>query len=67
MSLSPNGINVILCGLLLTSLNFAVTLQNMRIYGLTLYNMSKYVCSVGIIASMLLLFLPILTGIIDWP
>ena len=69
MSLSPVGIDVIICGLLLsgisstlTSLNFFVTIQNMRCYGMTLSNMSVYVWSIIITASMLLLVLPILTG-----
>merc|ERR1711862_18112 len=69
MSLSPIGLDVIICSLLLsgvssslTSLNFFVTLQNMRCYGMTLSNMSVYAWSVGITASMLLLVLPVLTG-----
>ena len=69
MSLSPVGIDISICGLLisgisstLTSLNFFVTIQNMRCYGMTLSNISVYVWSIIITASMLLLVLPILTG-----
>ena len=52
MSLSPVGVDVIIGGLLavgisssLTSLNFFVTLQNMRCYGMTLSNMTGYAWS----------------------
>jgi cytochrome c oxidase subunit 1 len=69
MSLLSVGVDVIICGLLLsgissslTSLNFFVTVQNMRCYGMTLSNMPVYAWSVVITASMLLLVLPILTG-----
>merc|ERR1712224_71093 len=48
----------------LTSLNFLITILNMRVYGMTLSNMVVYVWSVGITASMLLLVLPILTGVL---
>jgi heme/copper-type cytochrome/quinol oxidase subunit 1 len=69
MSLSPIGVDIIIYGLLLsgistslTSLNFIVTIQNMRCYGMTLSNMSVYAWSVIITASMLILVLPVLTG-----
>jgi len=69
MNLSPLGMSLIINGLLLsgissslTSLNFFVTLSIMRSYGLTLSNMTVYVWSIGITASMLLIVLPILTG-----
>merc|ERR1712048_1152872 len=71
MTLSPIGLDVILCGLALsgvsstlTSLNFYITIQNMRCYGMTLSNVSVYTWSVAITSSMLLLVLPILTGAI---
>ena len=69
MSLSPIVVDVIICGLLLsgtsstlTSLNFIVTIQNIRCYGMTLSSITVYVWSIGITAFMLLLVLPILTG-----
>jgi heme/copper-type cytochrome/quinol oxidase subunit 1 len=69
MNLSPLGMSLIINGLLLsgmssslTSLNFFVTLNIMRSCGLTLSNITVYVWSIGITASMLLVVLPILTG-----
>jgi len=69
MSLSPVGIDVIICGLLLsgissslTSINFFSTIQNMRCYGMTLSNILVNAWSVMITASMLLLVLPVLSG-----
>ena len=69
MSLSPVELDVIILGLLLsgvsstlTSLNFFVTIQNMRCYGMTLSNMPVYAWSIGITGSLLLLVLPIFTG-----
>merc|ERR1711933_19831 len=46
----------------LTSVNFFVTIINMRCYGMTLSNMPIYVWSIVITAFMLLFVLPILTG-----
>jgi heme/copper-type cytochrome/quinol oxidase subunit 1 len=69
MSLSPIVLDVIVCGLLLsgtsstlTSLNFLVSIQNMRCSGMTLSSIPVYVWSIGITAFILLLVLPILTG-----
>ena len=69
MNLSPLGMSLIINGLLLsgmssslTSLNFFVTLNIMRSCGLTLSNITVYVWSIGITASMLLVVLPILSG-----
>ena len=69
MSLSPIVIDIIICGLLLsgtsstlTSLNFIVTIQSIRCYGMTLSSITVYVWSIGITAFLLLLVLPILTG-----
>jgi cytochrome c oxidase subunit 1 len=69
MSLSPVELDVIILGLLLsgvsstlTSLNFFVTIQNMRCYGMTLSNMPVYAWSIGITGSLLLLVVPIFTG-----
>ena len=67
MNLSPLGMSLIVNGLLLsgvssslTSLNFFVTLNIMNTS--TLSNMTVYVWSIGITASMLLIVLPILSG-----
>jgi len=67
MSLSKVSMNLICYGLLLsglssslTSLNILITLNVMK-YS-TLSNMPQYVWSIGIITSILLLVLPILTG-----
>ena len=69
MSLSPIGVDLIMSGLLLsgissslTSLNFFVTIQNMRCYGITLVEISLFGISLGITASILLIVLPVLTG-----
>ena len=71
LSLSPVGVDVILCGLLvsgisssLTSLNFFAVVQNMRCYGMTLSSVPVYAWSVWITASMLLLVLPVLAGVL---
>ena len=70
LSLSPVGVDVILCGLVLsgislslTSLNFFATVQNMGCYGMGLSSVPVYAWSVWITASMLLLVLPVLTGV----
>ena len=69
MSLSPIGIDIILCGLLLsgissclTSINFFATIINMRCYSMTLSIMPVYTWSIYITGFLLLLTLPILTG-----
>jgi cytochrome c oxidase subunit 1 len=46
----------------LTSLNFLITINSMRCYGMTLSSIPVYVWSIGITAFILLLVLPILTG-----
>ena len=48
----------------LTSLNFFATVQNMRCYGMSLSIVPMYAWSVWITASMLLLVLPVLTGVL---
>ena len=69
MSLSPIGIDILLCGLLLsgissclTSINFIATIINMRCYSMTLSIMPVYTWSINITGFLLLLTLPILTG-----
>jgi cytochrome c oxidase subunit 1 len=62
MSLIINGLLLSGMSSSLTSLNFFITLNIMRSCGLTLSNMTVYVWSIGITASMLLVVLPILTG-----
>merc|ERR1711976_319864 len=69
MSLSPSSIVFIIFGLLisgisscLTSLNFCVTILNLRSYCLTLKIMPLFSWALLITAGMLLLTLPILSG-----
>merc|ERR1712137_540282 len=69
MSLSPSSTGNLLLGLLvsgisscLTSLNFWVTILNLRSYCLTLKTMPLFPWALLITAGMLLLTLPILTG-----
>eukprot|EP00397_Hematodinium_sp_SG-2012_P053775 GEMP01064425.1.p1 GENE.GEMP01064425.1~~GEMP01064425.1.p1 ORF type:complete len:308 (+),score=-93.10 GEMP01064425.1:305-1228(+) len=69
VSLSPIGIDILLCGLLLsgissclTSINFIATIINMRCYSMTLSIMPVYAWSINIAGFLLLLTLPILTG-----
>merc|ERR1712217_601408 len=69
MSLSPSSTAFIVFGLLisgisssLTSLNFWVTILNMRCYSLTLKTMVLFSWSLLITGAMLLLTLPVLTG-----
>merc|ERR1712195_297295 len=69
MSLSPSGTAYIIFGLLmsgvsscLTSLNFYVTILNLRSYSLTLNIMPLFPWSLLITAAMLLLTLPVLSG-----
>jgi len=69
MSLSIFGLSYLIIGLLLsgvsssiTSLNFIVTILNIRCYGIILIIMNIYGWSVIITAFMLLLVLPILLG-----
>merc|ERR1711881_448868 len=69
MSLSPSSTGNIIFGLLLagisssvTSLNFWVTIQNMRSYSLTLKTMPLFPWALLITAAMLLLTLPVLSG-----
>jgi cytochrome c oxidase subunit 1 len=69
MSLSPIGLDLVVLGLLmsgvsstLTSLNFFVTIQNMKCFGMILSNMPVYAWSIGITVNLLLLVLPILSG-----
>jgi cytochrome c oxidase subunit 1 len=62
MSLIINGLLLSGVSSSLTSLNFFVTLNIMKSCGLTLSNMTVYVWSIGITASMLLVVLPILSG-----
>ena len=71
MSLSFVGVDVIICGLLLSgispsipSLNFFVTMQNIRCYGMTLSIMPVCAWFVVITASMLLLVLFVLSGVL---
>jgi len=69
MSLSPSSTAYIIFGLLMsgisscvTSLNFWVTILNMRCYSLTLKTMVLFSWSLLITGAMLLLTLPVLTG-----
>ena len=69
ISLSPSSSTSILFSLLisgisscLTSLNFWMTILNLRSYSLSLSSMSLFSWSLFITASMLLLTLPILSG-----
>merc|ERR1712153_167993 len=69
MSLSPSSVSFMVFGLLmsgvsscLTSLNFWVTILNLRSYSLTLNTMPLLSWALLITAAMLLLVLPILSG-----
>merc|ERR1711944_60889 len=69
MSLSPSSTANLIFGLLisgvsscLTSLNFWVTILNLRSYSLTLKTMPLFPCALFITAAMLLLVLPVLSG-----
>merc|ERR1712203_262298 len=69
MSLSPSSTGNLVLGLLIsgvssciTSLNFWVTILNLRSYSLTLKTMPLFLWSLLITAAMLLLILPILSG-----
>merc|ERR1711975_117502 len=69
MSLSPSSVAYLIFGLLisgisscLTSLNFWVTILNLRSYSLTLKTMPLFPWALLITAAMLLLTLPILSG-----
>merc|ERR1712070_95045 len=69
MSLSPSSVAYLLFGLLmsgvsscLTSLNFWVTILNLRSYSLTLKTMPLFPWAILITAAMLLLTLPIFAG-----
>merc|ERR1712134_32726 len=69
MSLSPSSIAFMILGLLisgisscLTSLNFWVTILNLRSYSLTLKTMPLFPWALLITAAMLLLTLPVLSG-----
>merc|ERR1719284_1066198 len=69
MSLSPSSTAYLIFGLLmsgisscLTSLNFWVTILNLRSYSLTLKAMPLFPWALLITAAMLLLVLPILSG-----
>merc|ERR1712141_586853 len=69
MSLSPSSTGNLLIGLLmsgvsscLTSINFFVTILNLRSYSLTLKTMPLFLWSLLITAAMLLLTLPVLSG-----
>merc|ERR1712187_797309 len=69
MSLSPSSTGNLVLGLLIsgvssciTSLNFWVTILNLRAYSLTLKTMPLFLWSLLITAAMLLLVLPILSG-----
>merc|ERR1712063_129501 len=69
MSLSPSSTGNLILGLLIsgissciTSLNFWVTILNLRSYSLTLKTMPLFLWSLLITAAMLLLVLPILSG-----
>merc|ERR1711998_116995 len=68
-SLSPSSIAFMILGLLmsgisscLTSLNFFVTILNLRSYSLTLKTLPLFPWALFITAAMLLLVLPVLTG-----
>merc|ERR1712057_21477 len=69
MVLAPSSMAFIICGLLmsgisscLTSLNFYVTILNLRSYSLTLKTLPLFPWSLLITAAMLLLTLPVLSG-----
>merc|ERR1712113_1380168 len=69
MSLSPSSVANLIFGLLvsgmsssLTSLNFWVTILNLRSYSLTLKTMALFPWALLITAAMLLLTLPVLSG-----
>merc|ERR1711907_240357 len=69
MSLAPSSVAFMILGLLmsgvsscLTSLNFWVTILNLRSYSLTLKTMPLFPWALFITAAMLLLTLPVLTG-----
>merc|ERR1712032_375339 len=69
MSLSPSSTALMVFGLLmsgisscLTSLNFWVTILNLRSYSLTLKTMPLFLWALLITAAMLLLTLPVLSG-----
>merc|ERR1712137_1289049 len=69
MSLSPSSTGNLIFGLLvsgisscLTSLNFWVTILNLRSYSLTLKTLPLFPWALFITAAMLLLVLPVLTG-----
>merc|ERR1712178_79443 len=69
MSLSPSSVAFVIFGLLisgvsscLTSLNFWVTILNLRSYSLTLKTVPLFIWSFLITAFLLLLVLPILSG-----
>merc|ERR1711935_969816 len=69
MSLSPSSVAYLIFGLLmsgtsscLTSLNFWVTILNLRSYSLTLKTMPLFLWALLLTAAMLLLVLPILSG-----
>merc|ERR1712062_237256 len=69
MSLSPSGSVLVVLALLvsgisscLTSLNFWVTILNLRSYSMTLKTMPLFPFSILITAAMLLLVLPVLSG-----
>merc|ERR1711907_822438 len=69
MSLSPSSVAYLIFGLLmsgisscLTSLNFWVTILNLRSYSLTLKTMPLFPWALLLTAAMLLLVLPVLTG-----
>merc|ERR1712187_194256 len=69
MSLSPSSVGNLIFGLLisgisscLTSLNFWVTILNLRSYSLTLKTIPLFPWALFITAAMLLLVLPILSG-----
>merc|ERR1712117_781512 len=69
MSLSPSSTGNLIFGLLvsgisscLTSLNFWITILNLRTWGLTLKTMPLFLWALLITAAMLLLTLPVLSG-----
>ena len=69
MVLAPSSMAFVICGLLmsgisscLTSLNFYVTILNLRAYSLTLKTLPLFPWSLFITAAMLLLVLPVLSG-----
>ena len=68
MSSSPIGIDVIIYGLIcigissnLTSINFSITIQCMKLYGHLISYISMYTWSIGITSLILVFVLPILT------